>query len=91
MHACPNGTWKLGQGCCNKGQSLESSFAHVRALEMGMLRVTVDQQQGRGNNAWMFPTATAAEPSIIAGLSQTVARGDEREQGESVVPDRTNG
>lgn len=44
---------ELGQGLLQQGQSLESSL-RTTGLEMGMLRVTVDQQQGRGENAWMF-------------------------------------
>ncbi|WHZ21677.1 MAG: hypothetical protein OJF47_000789 [Nitrospira sp.] len=44
---------ELGQGLLQQGQSLESSLK-TTGLEMGMLRVTVDQQQGRGDNAWMF-------------------------------------
>ncbi len=44
---------ELGQGLLQQGQSLESSL-RTTGLEMGMLRVTVDQQQGRGDNAWMF-------------------------------------
>ena len=36
-----------GRGLLQQGQSLESSL-RTTGLEMGMLRVTVDQQQGRG-------------------------------------------
>jgi hypothetical protein len=44
----------LGQGLLQQGQSLESSL-RTTGLEMGMLRVTVDQQQqGRGEQAWAF-------------------------------------
>ena len=45
---------ELGQGLLQQGQSLEASL-RTTGLEMGMLRVTVDQQQqGRGDNAWAF-------------------------------------
>ena len=66
---------ELGQGLLQQGQSLESSL-RTSGLEMGMLRVTVDQQQGRGDNAWMFQQQQQQQnrPSS-PGLSQTVARG----------------
>ena len=69
---------ELGQGLLQQGQSLESSL-RTSGLEMGMLRVTVDQQQGRGDNAWMFQQQQQQQnrPST-PGLSQTVAREDER-------------
>jgi flagellar hook-length control protein FliK len=45
---------ELGQSLLQQGQSLDSSL-RTTGLEMGMLRVTVDQQQqGRGEGAWAF-------------------------------------
>lgn len=69
---------ELGQGLLQQGQSLESSL-RTTGLEMGMLRVTVDQQQGRGDNAWMFQQQPQQQgrPSNPT-LSQTPAREDER-------------
>lgn len=69
---------ELGQGLLQQGQSLESSL-RTTGLEMGMLRVTVDQQQGRGDNAWMFQQQQQQQgrPSA-SSMSQTVAREDER-------------
>lgn len=43
----------LGHGLLQQGPSLESSL-RTTGLEMGMLRVTVDQQQGGGQQAWEF-------------------------------------
>ncbi len=55
---------ELGQGLLQQGQSLEASL-RTTGLEMGMLRVTVDQQQqGRGDNAWAFQ-----QPQGRAGLA----------------------
>ncbi len=69
---------ELGQGLLQQGQSLESSL-RTTGLEMGMLRVTVDQQQARGDNAWMFQQQQQQQgrPSA-SSMSQTVAREDER-------------
>ena len=63
---------ELGQGLLQQGQSLEASL-RTTGLEMGMLRVTVDQQQqGRGDNAWAFQQqpsrpGTASGPPLGAG------------------------
>lgn len=57
----------LGQGLLQQGQSLESSL-RTTGLEMGMLRVTVDQQQGRGDNAWLFQQQQE-RPAPAAGRS----------------------
>jgi len=72
---------ELGQGLLQQGQSLESSL-RTTGLEMGMLRVTVDQQQGRGDNAWMFqqqsqgrPGSAAAQHSL-AGEEERSVRGE---------------
>ncbi|MBS0168892.1 MAG: flagellar hook-length control protein FliK [Nitrospira sp.] len=69
---------ELGQGLLQQGQSLESSL-RTTGLEMGMLRVTVDQQQGRGDNAWMFQQQPQQQgrPSNPT-LSQTASREEER-------------
>ena len=69
---------ELGQGLLQQGQSLESSL-RTSGLEMGMLRVTVDQQQGRGDNAWMFQQQQQQQSRPPSpNLSQSVAREDER-------------
>jgi flagellar hook-length control protein FliK len=69
---------ELGQGLLQQGQSLESSL-RTSGLEMGMLRVTVDQQQARGDNAWMFQQQQQQQgrPSSPT-LSQAAAREDDR-------------
>ena len=69
---------ELGQGLLQQGQSLESSL-RTSGLEMGMLRVTVDQQQARGDNAWMFQQQQQQQgrPSSPT-LSQAAAREDNR-------------
>lgn len=69
---------ELGQGLLQQGQSLESSL-RTSGLEMGMLRVTVDQQQGRGDNAWMFQQQQQQQSRPPSpSLSQAAAREDER-------------
>ncbi|MCC2643395.1 MAG: putative Flagellar hook-length control protein FliK [Nitrospira sp.] len=69
---------ELGQGLLQQGPSLEASL-RTTGFEMGMLRVTVDQQQGQGDHAWAFqqqqgrpaqasgPPATAGEEERAAG------------------------
>jgi flagellar hook-length control protein FliK len=70
---------ELGQGLLQQGQSLEASL-RTSGLEMGMLRVTVDQQQqGRGDNAWAFQQqpgrpGTASGPPSAPGESEAVSR-----------------
>jgi flagellar hook-length control protein FliK len=67
---------ELGQGLLQQGQSLETSL-RTTGLEMGMLRVTVDQQQGRGDNAWLFQQQQQGRtPS--PNQSQGAPREDER-------------
>ncbi len=72
---------ELGQGLLQQGQSLESSL-RTTGLEMGMLRVTVDQQQGRNDNAWLFQqqqqgrTAPAADARPATGEEERSARGE---------------
>ena len=69
---------ELGQGLLQQGQSLESSL-RTTGLEMGMLRVTVDQQQGRGDNAWMFQQQQQQQGrASSSNLSHAAAREDER-------------
>ncbi len=68
---------ELGQGLLQQGQSLESSL-RTTGLEMGMLRVTVDQQQGRGDNAWMFQQQPQHGRSSSPNMPQSRAREDER-------------
>lgn len=68
---------ELGLGLLQQGQSLESSL-RTTGLEMGMLRVTVDQQQGRGDNAWMFQQQQQQGRSSSPNMSQAGAREDER-------------
>ena len=74
---------ELGQGLLQQGQSLESSL-RTTGLEMGMLRVTVDQQQGRGDNGGMFQQQQQGRP-WPAGAPHSAAaeedRGVRREQG----------
>ncbi len=72
---------ELGQGLLQQGQSLEASL-RTTGLEMGMLRVTVDQQQqGRGDNAWAFqqqpgrPGPASGLPSA-PGEDERVSRGE---------------
>ena len=67
---------ELGQGLLQQGQSLESSLRST-GLEMGMLRVTVDQQQGRGDNAWMFQQQQQQGRPSSPNMPQA-ARDDER-------------
>ncbi|MBI4000778.1 MAG: flagellar hook-length control protein FliK [Nitrospira defluvii] len=58
---------ELGQGLLRQGQSLEASL-RTTGLEMGMLRVTVDQQQqGQGENAWAFQQQQG-RPGLASGL-----------------------
>lgn len=69
---------ELGQGLLQQGQSLESSL-RTTGLEMGMLRVTVDQQQGRGDNAWMFQQQQQQQGrSSSSNVSHASSRDDER-------------
>ncbi len=68
---------ELGQGLLQQGQSLESSL-RTTGLEMGMLRVTVDQQQGRGDNAWMFQQQQQQGRPSSPNMAQAAAREDER-------------
>ncbi|MDR4472114.1 MAG: flagellar hook-length control protein FliK [Nitrospira sp.] len=82
---------ELGQGLLQQGQSLESSL-RTTGLEMGMLRVTVDQQQGRGDNAWMFQQQQQQQGrSSSSNVSHASSRDDERGVRESVVSDRMTG
>jgi hypothetical protein len=60
-----------------QGQSLESSL-RTTGLEMGMLRVTVDQQQGRGDTAWLFQQQQQQGRPSSPNMSQAPAREDER-------------
>lgn len=56
---------ELGQSLLQQGPSLEASL-RTTGLEMGMLRVTVDQQQqGRGEHAWAFQQQ--GRPSLASG------------------------
>lgn len=64
----------LGQGLLQQGPSLESSL-RTTGLEMGMLRVTVDQQQGRGENAWLFQQQQG-RPTSDAGRSSGTGEAD---------------
>ncbi len=69
---------ELGQGLLQQGQSLESSL-RTTGLEMGMLRVTVDQQQGRSDTAWMFQqqpgrSAMPSGPPSTGGDDERSAR-----------------
>lgn len=68
---------ELGQGLLQQGQSLESSL-RTTGLEMGMLRVTVDQQQGRGDNAWMFQQQQQQGRPSSTNMSQAAAPEDQR-------------
>jgi len=68
---------ELGQGLLQQGPSLESSL-RTTGLEMGMLRVTVDQQQGRGDNAWMFQQQQQQGRSSSPNIPQQGPREDER-------------
>jgi len=68
---------ELGQGLLQQGQSLESSL-RTTGLEMGMLRVTVDQQQGRGDNAWLFQQQQQQGRTPSPNQSQGSPREDER-------------
>lgn len=71
---------ELGQGLLQQGQSLESSL-RTTGLEMGMLRVTVDQQQGRGDNAWMFQQQQQQGRPGSAAAPHSAAREEERSVG----------
>lgn len=64
----------LGQGLLQQGPSLESSL-RTTGLEMGMLRVTVDQQQGRGENAWLFQQQQG-RPTSDTGRSSGTGEAD---------------
>lgn len=68
---------ELGQGLLQQGQSLESSL-RTTGLEMGMLRVTVDQQQGRGDNAWMFQQQQQQGRPPSPNMSQAAVPEDTR-------------
>jgi hypothetical protein len=74
---------ELGQGLLQQGQSLESSL-RTTGLEMGMLRVTVDQQQGRSDNAWMFQQQQSGSPdglvrpAVHDGRRRTQCEGRDR-------------
>ncbi|MCS6296551.1 MAG: flagellar hook-length control protein FliK [Nitrospira sp.] len=68
---------ELGQGLLQQGQSLESSL-RTTGLEMGMLRVTVDQQQGRGDNAWMFQQQQQQGRPPTPNMSQAAVPEDTR-------------
>ncbi len=68
---------ELGQGLLQQGQSLESSL-RTTGLEMGMLRVTVDQQQGRGDNAWMFQQQQQQGRPSSPNMSQAAVPEDTR-------------
>lgn len=74
---------ELGQGLLQQGQSLESSL-RTTGLEMGMLRVTVDLQQGRGDNAWMFqqqPQNRSSPPNMPHAAAREDERGGRGERG----------
>ncbi len=67
---------ELGQSLLQQGQSLEASL-RTTGLEMGMLRVTVDQQQqGRGENAWAFQQQQGRQ-GLAAGGSTTVGEDEQ--------------
>ncbi len=68
---------ELGQGLLQQGQTLESSL-RTTGLEMGMLRVTVDQQQGRGDNAWLFQQQQQQGRTPSTNQSQGSPREEER-------------
>ncbi len=73
---------ELGQGLLQQGQSLESSL-RTTGLEMGMLRVTVDQQQGRSENAWMFQQQHQNRPTVSPGQRSTTGEDERSARGES--------
>jgi hypothetical protein len=73
---------ELGQRLLQQGQSLEASL-RTTGLEMGMLRVTVDQQeQGRGEHAWAFqqqqgrPALASGRPAA-SGEEERASRGEQ--------------
>ncbi|MCS6287599.1 MAG: flagellar hook-length control protein FliK [Nitrospira sp.] len=71
---------ELGQGLLQQGQSLESSL-RTTGLEMGMLRVTVDQQQGRSDNAWMFQQQHQDRPAVPPGQRSTTGEEERSARG----------
>ena len=73
---------ELGQGLLQQGQSLESSL-RTTGLEMGMLRVTVDQQQGRNDNAWMFQQQHQDRPTTSSGQRSTTGEEERSARGET--------
>ena len=73
---------ELGQGLLQQGQSLESSL-RTTGLEMGMLRVTVDQQQGRNDNAWMSQQQHQDRPTASSGQRSTPAEEERSARGET--------
>lgn len=73
---------ELGQGLLQQGQSLESSL-RTTGLEMGMLRVTVDQQQGRSDNAWMFQQQHQDRPTASSGQRSTTREDERSARGET--------
>ncbi|MEK6801100.1 MAG: flagellar hook-length control protein FliK [Nitrospirota bacterium] len=73
---------ELGQGLLQQGQSLESSL-RATGLEMGMLRVTVDQQQGRSDNAWMFHQQHQDRPTTSSGQRSTTGEEERSARGET--------
>jgi len=73
---------ELGQGLLQQGQSLESSL-RTTGLEMGMLRVTVDQQQGRSDNAWMFQQQHQDRQTASSGRRSTTGEEDRSARGET--------
>ncbi|MGZ8422469.1 MAG: flagellar hook-length control protein FliK, partial [Nitrospira sp.] len=79
---------ELGQGLLQQGQSLEASL-RTTGLEMGMLRVTVDQQQqGRGDNAWAFQQQPG-RPGLASGLPS--ASGEEERASRAEYGIHNNG
>lgn len=73
---------ELGQGLLQQGQSLESSL-RTTGLEMGMLRVTVDQQQGRSDNAWMFQQQHQDRLTAASSQRGTTAEEERSARGET--------
>ena len=65
---------ELGQGLLQQGSSLEASL-RTTGLEMGTLRVTVDQQQGRGDHAWTFQQQQG-RPNLLSGTPAKAGEDD---------------
>ncbi len=73
---------ELGQGLLQQGQSLESSL-RTTGLEMGMLRVTVDQQQGRSDNAWVFQQQQQDRQTAASSQRGTTGEEERSVRGET--------